>query len=311
MHLLDAVFSSSLAALPEIGKESLRHLRATPELARKAELVWRVGHDITSEAPPADLESVLRGRYFPFAEATTDLEYSILFALTGVHKAAYSSLRSYFELSLVGTYFLAHPDADRKAREWLQGRSNTPFKRDLFGIILAQPVFVAAEPALNLKARLDATYGRLSDFAHTRGAAFGHLALTKSNRPRFQPEALQAFIDDALEAGRVTALALILQRPILTLSMPLFEKFGLNVPLSGFLDGEQVATLRSILSEADFEWAERWALNDPDTVQLAQYIEALPDITEAEWAEQKRRFDESLQQLAPKVPDSSDPAAGV
>ena len=296
--IVETIFADITNALPAVGERSFELLAADPVLAEQLEQVRLFGSQTLLECPPAELDALRKVGYFPFAEASAEIDYAIMMSLVGAYKLGYHALRSFLELTIVGIYYVSDASTEDDATGWLSGELVTPFMSVVRRKLLKLPAFAAAEANVKFDELLNDVYSRISDRTHTRGTPHAHAALSKSNRPRFVEATMRKFVADAREVCQVAAVALAIQRPILLISLPLWERFGLNPPMSGYLEAMESENLRSFIEPKRLLWLEEYASADENVRLVIDWIESRPDLTPEEIELQKRAHDEWLQSMA-------------
>lgn len=284
-------------------ESSTAHLRVHGEVAQGLDRLTTFANQVLLEAVPSDFESLGKIGYFPFTEASIEFSYAENLALGGAHKPAYQCLRSYLELALVGLYFLSLPASDRTGRRWLEGIERTPFISNIGKALRRNQDFASGGEHVGFFDRMTSVYRELSDRTHTKGENHGHTAVSKANFPRFIPEALESFTEHAHRASSVIALGFALLRPVVLVALPIDEKFGLNPPLSGFLQEFEVDILRSLLPAEHLAWLEARAELDEEAISVRAWVESMPDVTPEQWEEQIKRQQDWFREMAlPKIP---------
>jgi hypothetical protein len=100
------------------------------------------------------------------------------------------------------------------------------------------------------------------------------------------------------------ALGFAILRPVVLVPFQIAEKFGLNPPLSGFLQDFEVETLRSLLPPEHLAWLEARAELDDEAISVKAWVESMPDLTPEQWDEQVKRQKEWFKEMAlPKTPE--------
>lgn len=247
---------------------------------------------ILTECFPSDLDSIKKISWFPVAEAEIELDYSILFAKAGIYKVAYMCVRNFMELSLTCFYFLLMTKV--KGNEWIRGNIPTPFKRNIISVLLDNGDFFKLNQYLGIKDRIETAYGALSDICHTRGQPCSHMSLSNANFPRFIEESLRSYICMAKNVIDIIITCFVTVNPIILYAIPIEEKFGINGPVSGYLQEHQVERLRSLLKPESLQHLLRYYDSDPGVKSLRDYFDELPDITEEEFKKQLDDFDKFM-----------------
>jgi hypothetical protein len=285
---------------------TLKQLQAAPALAARIHQIALVVNQVLFETAPSDLGRLTKLGFFPYTEASTDAALALTFVQHGAYKTAYFHLRAFFELHLMAVYFLSPNVSEVEAREWLRSQEMTPFFKAVLKTLFKEPVFLAADKALDLQERLKAFFYRTSDIIHTRGAQHAHSALAKSNVPRFIPETLERFIRDAEDALGLVITCLGLRSPVIMVPLPLFEKCSLNPPLSGFLEEEDIAALRGFLDDKSLVFLEAVAAADDFAQGAKEHFEGLPDIPQEELQQQIKHQGKFLCDMGGNTPGDND-----
>lgn len=295
---VETVYSSFAQDFSIQSQRSFTYLRENETLAKRLEDIRHFGLNTLFDGIPSSFDILKKVGFFPFAEAGMDLEYAISHALCGANKSAYFNLRSFLELSFTGLYFISQAATEAEGKEWIKGVAFTPFFNRSLKRLLMLPEYAAAEPHIVYSQLLRNTYNSISDRTHTRGTPHGHLELNRSNRPQFVENSLIEFIETAERCCESLAVTLAIQHPIVLIPLPMDEKFGLNPPLSGFLQDYDVCCLKSFISSMTLQWLESFAASDPNTQGLREWVESQPDLTEEQWQEQFRHQEEFLSQMS-------------
>jgi hypothetical protein len=270
---------------------------------------------ILTECYPSDFESIKKMWWFPIVEAGLELEYSLFFAKAGIYKVAHMSLRNFLELSLTCFHFLLMKEA--KGNEWVRGHVPTPFKRGILNVLLDNEDFFKLDRYIAIKDRIESAYRLLSDICHTRGQPSSHMTLSKANYPRFIEESLRRYIQTTQDVVDIVITCFVAVNPIILYPTPIEEKFGINGPMSGYLQEYQVERLRRLLKPASLEHLLHYYDSDPGVKSLREYFEGLPDITEDEFKKQLEDFDRFIKEMnaqsvqQPSPGDSSKAADGL
>jgi len=246
---------------------------------------------------PADFESLRKIGLFPVVEAELELEYSLFFAKAGIYKMAYMCLRNFMELSLVCFHYML---TSRRAMEWVKGEAPTPFKRQILAVLFESEDFRELDQHIHIKQGIDEYYNKLSDICHTRGRPCSHLALSKANYPQFIEESLRDYVSCCKDVVDIVITCFVGVNPIILFPLPLEGKFGINGPLSGFLEEHETEKLRKLLKPDSLTTLLTYFGSHPGVVSLQEYFAGLPDITEEEFRKQLDDFDEFLKEMEAK-----------
>jgi hypothetical protein len=269
---------------------SEEYIQAHPELASGFDAIERFAGGTLTDCFPSDLESLDKLWPFPIHEARQELECALFLAKGGIYKVAFMCLRNFLELGLLCCHFLL--TAKRGGNAWISGRVNTPFKKDMLRVLFENSDFQEMDRRVNLKGAISHLYDQLSDVCHTRGRPSSHATLSASNLPRMVERSLHQFVDRTKDALDTVITCLVCVNPIILFPLPIEEKFGMNGPMSGFLQEHQVDRLRKLLKPASLK--HLLGRYEPDTgiIRVRQWFEALPDMTEEQLDKQCQDFRE-------------------
>ena len=88
------------------------------------------------------------------------------------------------------------------------------------------------------------------------------------------------------EVIRLVMILHILKYPVAYQYTPIEEKFGLNGPAGGFLNPQQVERVKAIFDEETNVLLQNISDADPEAIEIAQWVQSFPDITEEEFEQQ-------------------------
>ena len=254
------------------------------------------------EAAWGDVETLRRVGFFPWVEASQELDLALTQALLTFYKATYDHLRRAIELVVVGAFFVSSLSREQDAQAWVRSERETPlFSRALAKLLTLSP-YRELHQSTDWATTLKKFYWTLSDVVHVRGieASFGKLQPTKLRSggvraPHFDEACLSMALDTFIDCVRHCSTVLAAANPILLVGLPIDEKFGLNPPISGFYNETQAERLRRLLLPQGREFLDRWISSDPHVQSVHAWFRDRPDLTEAELerqAEEWRRLTE-------------------
>lgn len=271
------------------------HISSTPALAEAFESLQLFAGQILDSCFPSDFESLLKMWYFPIEEARLELEYSLFLAKAGVYKVAHMCLRNFLELSLVCFHYLLQ--ARSKANAWVKGQVPTPVKKEVLRVLFDNPDFQHLDLAIRVKDRINRHYEELSDISHTRGRPCSHQGMGKANFPRLSKESLDSYMCRAKDVVGLVITCFVGVNPIILFPVPVEEKFGINGPLSGFLEECDVEILRKLLDPESLSQLLKYYETHPVVLSIRDWFESLPDITEEEFKRQIDDLDKSRREM--------------
>jgi hypothetical protein len=239
------------------------------------------------EGLPSDVESLKRIGWFPQSEARIELDEALNQILLGAYKSSYDNLRRAMEMTVVSLFFASSSSTVEDARKWMNGETNTPFFSNILDVLFVLPHFQALNAAINWKGQIKAFYWSLSDVMHVRGMPSGIRAIQplrlkgkSGNLLRRHITALEQVLDVYVFTIRHICTLLAAYNPVLLVGLPLYEKFGPDVPVGlGFYD-EQARKLFSLVLEDAKPCFKKVVEEDRDVIEIVKHIEGLPDFQE-------------------------------
>lgn len=260
-----------------------------------------------SETIKADIDSLYKLGYYPATETEMELDYAVKHALIGSYKAAFSDLRRALELSIVFVYLSSEQVERRKALDWITSRGNTPSFSKALGKLITEGRFQDIDRVCNWKSNLQDLYWELSDFNHNKGQLKGYRELNNTSflvagtsTPSIKYETLELFCDLYIQVVSEIVAIQALYNPIILVGLPVDEKFGLNGPVSGYLNVEQVKLVNALIPQKYRDYFESLVENDKEIQSIVEYFASLPDLTDDDLKKQAKEQREFLEQLKKK-----------
>lgn len=236
---------------------------------------------------PSTFEMVGKFGYFPGTEAEYELQQAINLSFLAQYKSSFDSIRRATELVIVSVYFLDDSLPLSEAQNWVKSKDSTPMFSHMLKKIGKRKNFLVFEKEFKCIESIKNFYWELSDICHTRGIPFSLTKIQDTRNivngvsvPNFSPEAFQFFASKFISAIQHIAVFLTLMNPIILTPLPMFEKFGLNPPMSGFFEFPEVETLKAVLPNDFFAFAEDYFQNDSEIVSIIEDISNRSDLTE-------------------------------
>ena len=132
----------------------------------------------------------------------------------------------------------------------------------------------------------------LSKFVHTRGVDYSYKDLSNGDMNCFKEASFLKWWDYFLRVVKIVVISHVLKYPIALQYLPLEQKFGLNLPVGGFLEPYQSEAIKEFLDEDVVKTLQTISDSNDDAVTTANLINAQPDITAEEMQKQVDEFDE-------------------
>ncbi|MDR3540488.1 MAG: hypothetical protein P4L69_05900 [Desulfosporosinus sp.] len=272
---------------------SIKFISENPGFEQRLHLYLLIYEEIGDLIPFTNV-NLDSGHYFPYSESQYLLMSSLELALQGFYSYAFFSLRSFMELGMLGVSFAAIDNEHIEVQPWLHSEGRTPGQRDIFKSLNRIESFRTFDTKFKLRERVSKTMGELGGFVHTRGYGNSSQALNLANYSRFSQKSLQMFEPFMTRAVTDVVITMLLKYPIGSQFLPIFEKFGLEMPLGGFLEEHQVALIFSIIPEDEREFLNTISKQSKEVQTILKYINSLPDITEDEREQQLKRHEEFM-----------------
>ena len=252
-----------------------------------------------SEAVRADFKQLYTVGYFPATETEMELDYSIKHALIGSYKAAFADLRRALELSLISVYLTSETCETKKAVDWITSQCDTPHFSNSLDKLIKIERYKEFNDKYNWKTNLKNLYWQLSNFSHNKGQLNGYRELHRTrsfigstSSPSINFETIDKFCDFYIKTVEEIVVILSLYNPIILVGVPLYEKFGLNGPASGFFYDGQAESVHLLIPENYKKYFKDLAENDNEIKGFQDYFKSLPDLTQEDIDEQIREENE-------------------
>ena len=263
----------------KVYEETTSYLQDNPNLLEELGIHVFAFYEL-NDVIPQDIDRFWSGHFFPFSEAYTELENSIELSKQGFYRHALFCLRNTLELVVIGLFFDREDKAHEEIQSWLRSSDPTPYFKKTLDKLLQLPTFIAfrAEPPIRDEVRQ--LYDKLSDFVHIKGYSYSSRGQSNANFNRFSEQAFLRNIRLLKKIVRCCIKLVLLKYPIGVQKLPLWEKFGFNKPVGGFL--EVPDRVLRVLPSSDVCLLQKISNNDSDVQELSEEIHSRPDLTEEE-----------------------------
>lgn len=274
-------------------EESNRYFERNKELADSVvERVW-IWRSILSLLPQTT-EKVWSGHVFPLVEAEYEVESSAELCKLGFYKHAIGALRNVLELGLLSVYWDIDDQSHIDIKKWLASHEPTPFLRAVFAKLRENDNIKRYDGRYKIFDEAAALYGKLCDYAHTRGARFSSRKLSQANFNTFHEPSVNLWAQLFFAVTKLVVAFHLLKYPVGLQYTPMEQKFGINGPLGGFLEPHEAERLKSLFEKAVVDTLQEISDSDPTAKSLAEWVNAQPDVTEDELNEQFERQDQLM-----------------
>lgn len=272
-------------------KQSEEYLKTNNELHDDiAKYLWAYNEIRT--LVPQTTQNFWSGHFFPFSESYYEIENSLVLSMQGFYRHSLFALRCGLELSMLGIFF----DADNKAhidvKKWIRSENPTPhFNNTILLRIFKLDNFFRFNNESPLQQEIKDIYSKLNDYVHTRGYAYSTTGQSKSNFNQFNEQSFCQYVEIMKNVIKNIVIMMLLKYPIGMQKLPLWEKFGFNSQVGGFLDESSQEAVFNIFDEKIKKTLQNISNNDSNVKEISQHILEMPDISEEQLNEQRAQID--------------------
>lgn len=251
-------------------------------------------HYVVVELVPSTVERLWAGYFFPFSESYFELESSFEFCKQGFYRHAFFALRCALELVVIGLYFDKKTQTHIDIRRWIRSESHTPdFRRSLRRLFELE-YFRQFDDKFALRQEIEEIYSFLNGYVHTRGFHYSSTGQRLSSINQFNESSLRRYIKIMKNVVKSIIKMMLLKYPIGMQKLPLWEKFGFNVPLGGFLNDLYQRQVLVVLDDDTKQVLQKISDNDPTVKGIVRAINAMPDLTEEQLDKQRMELDKMV-----------------
>jgi len=243
---------------------------------------------------PQTIEHLGSGHFFPFVEAYYELESSLELCMHGFYRHSFFSLRCVLEFSVIGLYFDKDDRAHIDIQKWLHSQDYTPYFRASLKRLFKLKNFHHFNEVFFLQKKIEDLYSLLSDYVHVRGYQYSSIGQSQSNFNRFNESVFCQYVELMKEVVKSAVTMILLKYPLGIQNLPLRDKFGLNLPVGGFLDKTSQQAVLAVLDGDTIRVLQNISNNDPTVKRIISYILAMPDLTEEQLKKQIVKWDEIM-----------------
>jgi hypothetical protein len=244
-----------------------------------------IGHDLFYSFP-GDLDSLAKVGFFPAAQIQFELHRAITHTSFGHYRAIYDSLRRALELSIVGVHFLSESISKDDAENWMKSETDTPMLKRSIKAINRYDLGMELNKRFSLSENIRELYRELCNIVHVKGEQYGYRELDKAcvsspiySLSSFSEESFFLALDDYVEVVRHIALTVSILNPVILEGFPISDKFGINGPISGFLEPEQSKRVRELIPDKYLDYIMEWKETSDKIQGVRDWISQFPDIS--------------------------------
>ena len=271
-------------------KETEEYLNSHKDLLEEIGSHLWAYHEI-GDLIPQTAQNLGSGHYFPYSESYYELENSLELCREGFYRHSFFALRCVMELAVMGLYFDKDNQAHIDVQKWLHSKEPTPHFRRALSRLFELEYYRQFDQKFMLQQEIRDIYSSLSDAVHVRGYRYSTSGQTRANFNRFNDRALRQYIKLMATIVKDIIIMMLLRYPIGMQRLPLWEKFGFNEPVGGFLNETSCSAVLAILDVDSKETLQSISDNDPEVQEILRDIHAMPDLTEEGLEKQRAEID--------------------
>lgn len=269
----------------EVFNKTNELLTKNSEYKEVIELYLRANRHIL-DLIPQTVYNFWSGHIFPLSEAEYELESSVDLALFGFYKQAMQSLRNFLELGLLSLYYNIDDMGHIAIQNWLHSLEDTPFRNRILKQILKNKNIEKFNNEINIIKEINILYKKLCNYIHTKGLKYSSSTLIRSNVNNFNEKTFIRWLKYFKQVVRIIVSLHLLKYPVGLQYTPIDQKFGLNKPIGGFLNPDQVKEIKKIFDDKTLKLLQKISNEDELAITLANQINQYPNISKEEFSKQ-------------------------
>lgn len=231
---------------------------------------------------PETAETLGSGHFFPYTESYYELENSFELCKQGFYRHSFLALRCVLELGVMCLYFDKDNQAHVDVQRWLHSEDPTPYFQRSLSRLFQLKYFHQFNGRFSLQEETQGIYSLLGDYVHVRGYRYSATGQARANFNRFNELSLRRYIEFTKKVVKNVVTMMLLKYPIGMQKLPLWDKFGLNAAVGGFLDDFSQSAVLAVLDEDSKEVLQSISDNDPGVGEIVRHICGAPDLTEGQ-----------------------------
>jgi hypothetical protein len=137
--------------------------------------------------------------------------------------------------------------------------------------------------------------GYLHNYVHSKGVKFSNkIGIQKSNFQTFQEQGIKAWFESFREVIEVLSILHLVKYPLGIIELDYDSKFGLDQPMFGGLDPDEIYRIKAIVDDDAIHAMEEVARSDETVKSITESVSNMPDLTQEEFDEQIIEFDKDM-----------------
>lgn len=286
--------------------QTSKYIQSQYEKIEKLKLAQMFCSEDLVDTAPSDWNSLIKLSLFPWVEAEEELDTALSLIMLGYYKNSYDSLRRSLDLLVTGAYFIQEGIELDEAKNWTNSQRNTPnYGHSIDYLIRENEVFALCDSNCRFKEYATSLYYELSGYIHVRGrnkSKKGNSSYCNDGiyLLMFDEKYCQRSLDFFIKTVGLVSLICTLANPVVLLELDLFNKFGLNGPMSGFLEVQQAKRLQNLIPAEFAKFIDHLKGSNEKILSFAQWFDSFPDITEDDIKQQVKDFDQIISEMSGK-----------
>jgi hypothetical protein len=290
-------------SIPNIIGETVKFIETSYDKSDLLEeATFFIAYDLM-DGQKGDIMSLSRCGFFPFSEASFEMDKAQSLIFTGFYKHSFDAMRRALELLVIGIWFMSAHKTNKDAKEWFLSKCDTPQFSKIIRKLATSGIWALIDNKLDWVKVLLECYWNLSDKIHTKGFGASHHKLNPVRStvnsisvPTFDSKSCLNAFTAYLETVGHMAILICADNPNLLVGFDLSRKFGFNEPICGlFYPGQTERTLNLMPSDFRTFFIE-YAKSSDECKSFTNWLEDYPDITEEKLKDQQEEWEKTMQE---------------
>ena len=253
------------------------------------------------DAFSASMDALRRCGFFPCSELMYEFDAFQTLLLQGAFKSTRDSMRRMLDVCLTAVVYLLNLKDEEDARKWVASEVKTTMAMANIKCLKQHLDVAVLDKRFKFTDNLHSLYGRLSNYCHSRGVEFS-TGIRKGSQMDFNGIIMRGFnadecrkvMEEFVAVVGQLAILLVIQNVGLLAPVDKDAKWGLCGPISGFFYEHQTQRLFEVMPKEYAEYFKELAALDSRVKSLREYLDSLPDVTEADMQQQADEINEVM-----------------
>lgn len=288
--------------IEEIKVESRRSIKNYPKI-KLINDIFSFVNDIWFDSVPGFYSIHKKVGFVPLNQAKIDFLSCIEQLTFANYRSSYDSLRRMYEMAILQIYFSLDSVSEEVVQKWKNSEINTPNFSKMFDVIVKEEKFSNFNNTYGLLNEAKNHYWNLCNKIHVKGISnsyidFSNSVVSIAEIPikKTDQNIIFSIFDSIIISFQIISSVYSLNNPIILVGLPLYEKFGSNRPMSGFLDFSQSKITWNILDKKYDSYFKALIKADEGVKSLKDWVLTQKDIS----INDNELFEEQLEMMAKK-----------